>query len=302
MATHNKKLPEQEVNDPYSRPEEFATFAATFEFAKKAVYSITRIREVGGITQISTIGTGFLVGPNKLLTCAHVINHDQLSKAVAPLAHHEDGDTYYLLNKDCLDKAHFYRFVGKLGKNVDVYDTVDAAILTLGDDFYQIQGKIIQHKDVYLKLAAVPYGIGAEAGILGFPAESDDAKQVKGLYEDSATGELNDDLIIKRVDRGIVNARYIDPTDKLVKYDFTMAFNPGNSGGPIIDEQGNVIAVVRGYKSFPIHVIEEKFIQTDPTSGAQTIFSLPATIRATYSIGYSAENLGGVISAHKLPQ
>lgn len=287
------------VEDSFIRPETFSDFATVFGFAKKAIYSITRIRNINGSTEVVTMGTAFIASPGKLVTCAHVFDSVEVTSAQAPLAHHQDGDTYYLLNKDSLDKSHFYRFTGKIGKNIHLYPNIDTAVITVSDDFYQFNGKILQHKDVYLKLAKRPYDIGSEAGVLGFPAEADEAKKVSGIYIDKTTGDLVDDLVKKRADRGVVNARYVDSEDSITKYDFTMAFNPGNSGGPIIDKDCNVIAIVRGYRTFPIKLLQETFTVTAP-NGTVNNLVVPSTLKALYSIGFSTENLTAVADEHQM--
>ena len=214
--------------------------------------------------------------------------------------YHQDNDVYYLLNKDEFDQDHYYRLSGKLNKNLHVYPEIDAAILTLDDEFYTNGRKIFQNRDVFLRLSRNAYPLGTDAAVLGYPQELDDRKKVSGVYiENKFSNELRDELIKKRVDRGVVNARYTDPGDNLIKYDFTMAFNPGNSGGPIIDDDCNVIAIVRGYRAFPIKIIEEKYTHKKPNGGKEDIIQ-PATIRAVYSIGYSSENFSNIISEHTL--
>lgn len=297
-----KKVKERQAKnkkpvDTYVRPQDFDKFVSVIEYAKKAVYSITRIREVSGETFVVTLGTGFLIGENKMMTCCHVI--ESIEPNSQPLARHQNGDVYYLLNKDEFDKDHYYRLTGRLNKNLYLYPDQDVAVITLSEDFYVIGNKILQNRDVYLRPSTKAYPLGSSAAVLGFPEEVDDVKKVAGLYLDKKTNVLRDELIKKRVDRGVINARYTDPKDNVIKYDFTMAFNPGNSGGPIIDNDCNVIAIARGYRAFPIRVIEENYTRNKPDGSTENLSQL-ATIRAIYSIGYSLESCQKILEDHRI--
>jgi hypothetical protein len=288
--------------DTYIRPESFPKFTDTIDYAKKAVYSITRIREVKGQTYVVTLGSGFIVGPNKLMTCSHVMKSIDpgVTPTKNPLAYHADGDTYYLLNKDPYDSDHYYRMTGRLGRNVHLYPEVDAAVLTLEDDFYTTGRKILQNRDVFLQLSVSQHPLGTSVAVLGYPEEIDDKKKLSGIYIEQGTNKLVDDLIKKRVDRGVINARYKGQADDVIKYDFTMPFNPGNSGGPIIDDDCNVVALAHGYRAFPIRVLEDQFVKNLPNGTKETV-TVPSTLRAIYSIGFAAENFGAIIAEHGMP-
>ena len=70
-----------------------------------------------------------------------------------------------------------------------------------------------------------------------------------------------------------------------------MAFNPGNSGGPIINlEDGKVISWVHGYKMIDTNLIEKDI----PPTFATRNYSLKTyieSVQATYSMGIATASV-----------
>src|SRR4051812_20890240 len=80
------------VKMPPLRPKlgTFNKLSEVVEYAGHHTYLITRLRKAGSGTIPVTLGSGFLIGPNRIFTCAHVINN--LKDPSKKLAQHEDGD------------------------------------------------------------------------------------------------------------------------------------------------------------------------------------------------------------------
>jgi hypothetical protein len=101
--------------------------------------------------------------------------------------------------------------------------------------------------------------------------------------------------VILRADTGIVNAKYSTAADK-VFYDYTMAFNPGNSGGPVFDSRsGRAIAIVRGFRTIDISTRE---VQLPPgfTTTNYTLPSYISAVTASYSVGIGLAPLAQLLS------
>jgi len=83
-------------------------------------------------------------------------------------------------------------------------------------------------------------------------------------------------------------------------YEFTMAFNNGNSGGPIINlEDGKVISWVHGYKKTDID-LKEKDIPSGFTPRAYTLPTYMESIQATYSIGVATACAASELRSHDI--
>lgn len=287
------KVVDMSTVDTYSHPTgEFSSIVDAVTFAKTAVYSITRFRAKGNQTTYTTIGTGFLCSPNKMMTCAHVMSNKESTE---PMSHHADGDHYFLLSIDDNNKKHLHQIELTVGKNLHIYPEIDMAVITLDDGFYYSGKKVNVSKNMYLRLNTEKLKLCEDVAILGYPVQGN------GLVIDPNTGQVNTGNIMIRADKGVVNTTYSDSSDNGVcKYEFTMNFNPGNSGGPILDVSGNAVAIVHGYKSFPIKTITEEYPVIDPETKIESKINQQATIRATYSIGYSSVNAVALIKEHGL--
>jgi len=88
--------------------------------------------------------------------------------------------------------------------------------------------------------------IGSEVGVLGYPL-------CKLEFQEKDINEPLIGNILLRADRGVMNCRY-QTSETHYSYKFTLAFNPGNSGGPIFDvKTGRLISIVKGYKAIRIN-------------------------------------------------
>lgn len=112
-----------------------------------------------------------------------------------------------------------------------------------------------------------------------------------------ANNEINMNDISIRVDRGVLNSGR--RVGDVIVNEFTMAFNPGNSGGPIVDcDTGAVIAYVESYTSMPIKFAKETIPQ-ELQKEMGTDHTITA-IRALYSRGFCTTNLKAIAGMHGL--
>ena len=102
-------------------------------------------------------------------------------------------------------------------------------------------------------------------------------------------------------DRGVINSRYQTAATVYV-YEFTLAFYPGNSGGPIFDiKTGQAISIVKGFKTITIKE-SEKIISED---GAKTlkVYKEGAyidVVHATYSFGLATQSFADALRKHNI--
>lgn len=223
-----------------------------FTDLSKSVYIIARGRKIGkdqnSILQWNTLGTGFLVGVNKFVTCCHVI--DDPSKG--DNMRHQDGDMYYLINRDDNFKIHWHIFKdAKLNEDIFLYPEKDFAFMKLRDDFYGPKEKPFKEKDVFIHISKDFHNIGKEIGVLGYPLSA-------LIFENQDLYKPVIGNILLRANRGIINTRF-QTTEKLHHYEFTLSFYPGNSGGPIFDIQtGELVSIVRGFRTISIDILENE--------------------------------------------
>jgi hypothetical protein len=252
-----------------SKPSSFEGFDDIMKYASQATYLFARLRPNGENTDYKTLGTAFLAGRNRMVTCAHCIN---TSGTGNPLMEHIDGDSYLFVQKDEFGQGHQSVVTPTLGQDLFLYENMDTAIFYLPDDFYQAGGDWLRNPNNHISLAANFSAIGSDVGVAGYPMQE--------LRIDANGVDVSSFTL--RADRGVVNTRYVDGAG-VELYEFTMAFNPGNSGGPIFDiKSGNVIGLVHGFQSFQIAEVD-----------ATKIFS-------SYSLGVSSRNLKAMSSEHSL--
>lgn len=264
------------------RPANFRDFAECVNWMKKSVYLIARGRQmqVDGKTFINwtTLGSGFLAAPYRLLTASHVIN-DQTKKS--DLALHRAGDVYYLIRNDG-DSFHWRSFLPELDKDIFLYPDLDIAVIYLDERFYNATDPNVPKKDDYFRIDTSFEPIGSSVGVLGYPL-------AKLEFENFDITRPRAGDIFLRAEAGVINTRYKTKEGSSV-YEFTMMFNPGNSGGPIFDiKTGKAISLVAGFRATPI--VEEERILTDDGAKTMKVYKEKAyisTVHATYSVGRAA--------------
>jgi hypothetical protein len=235
-----------------------------------------------------TLGSGFLCGAGRFVTCAHVIE-DPHGTDIA--RQHFDSDRYALVSHD--DEGNWQYYVGAFRKDVSLFkdDDHDVAFLYLGHDFYHApDGAVVRDEREYIRVGRSLSLIGSQVGVLGYPL-------VKLEFEgnDIQKPKLGD--VILRADLGVVNARYAAAADK-VYYDYTMAFNPGNSGGPVFEtETGRAIALVQGFKTINI-LTREVDVPTTLLPVKYQLETYVTNVNASYSVGIALSPLEAILSRH----
>jgi S1-C subfamily serine protease len=273
---------------PAPYPISFGSVGEAISRLKRSVFLIARGRQQGGQTQWVTLGSAFLCGPGRLMTCAHVIEDATSANPIAK--DHFDTDQYILLNHD--DEDNFHYNVGSYteGSDLTIYPDHDLAIINVPDAFYQTaDGTIVRDKGEYIRISSSVARLGLPVGVLGYPLTT-----LAFDGQDIMKPRLGD--VILRADTGIVNAKYAAAADR-VFYDYTMAFNPGNSGGPVFDSRsGRAVAVVKGFRTIDISTREVQL----PPGFTTTNYTLPSYISAvttSYSVGIGLSPLTELLSS-----
>jgi|SRR6185295_1031668 len=279
-----------------TQPSSFKSFEECLYWTKKCVYLIARGRKVvidgkEGVNW-TTIGSGFIAAPKKFVTAAHVINNPSAGE----LFQHRSGDKYYLIKHDDEDNYHAGIFEPELNKDIFLYPDIDLAIINLRDEFYKNETQVFLDFSTHVRIDQGFKSIGSEVGVLGYP--------LCGLTFDNgdvAKPKIGD--ILLRCDKGVVNCRY-KTSEKHHLYEFTISFNPGNSGGPIFDvKTGKLISIVRGYKSIPINIKENELsedLRKNVGIKKYTAESYIEVMHANYSVGFATPSFLEVFKKHKI--
>ena len=275
------------------RPVVFAGALESIKWLKRSVYSIARgrIRDPANpVDQVwVTIGTGCVVAPNRMITACHVVNGPANNN---PMTQHVAGDQYYLLRHDDEGNWHFRRFTPEMNRTLFLYPDVDLAVLYLEEEFYQ-HGAV---KDDFIRVDQNFHQIGTEVAVLGYP--------LVGLtFENRNVDQPKVGDILLRADTGIVNCRYRTAPD-VFRYEFTMGFNPGNSGGPIFSPRtGMLLSIVHGYKAIPINRREHILTDDEKRSIAAVHFShdsIIEVVHGNYSVGYATPSFLEAFREHRI--
>ena len=177
-----------------------------------------KIKDSNNVQEIQA-GTGFLINPDYMVTCYHVVNFDMLKD--------EDWktikDEYGMSRKQVEDKKQIsvsvYRDMSIKATIVHQSAKVDLAILKLDQP--------LQNK-TFLKINDAPVETTAPCYTLGFP----------GLIE--LVGDLStytsDDVTVTG---GIINKLHQVGTVSFICYSDNMT--QGGSGGPVVNYAGDVI-------------------------------------------------------------
>ena len=287
-----KKKKSNKTKREKQRPEQFQSFTECLKWVKKCVFLIVRRRqfksENNEMWQWDTLGTGFLVAPNRLLTSNHVVNDPTKGERMM----HKDGDVYFLIRHDDENNVHMHWFSPQLNKQIFLHPEVDLAVLYLYDNFYEANGQKVADKEDFIAVSKNFSVIGTSVGVLGYPV-------CKLEFADKSPDHPLFGNILLRTDRGVINCRY-QKSDKEFFYEFTMPFNPGNSGGPIFDTKtAKLLSIVTSYNAIPINQRETEIT----TEGAKllkkyTEESFIETVHAIHSVGYATPSFLEIFKQH----
>ena len=294
MSKKNRKDKKYRGPKLPKRPENFHSFSECIKWLSKSVYVVVRGRQVkidgNDVTNWVTLGSGFVAAPGRFVTAAHVINDPNKGQ----LAQHQDGDKYYLLRHDDENNWHCRVFEPKIDKEIFVYPENDLAIIYLDNEFYQVGDRIFADRNDFIRISKEFLPIGSEVGVLGYPL-------CKLEFENKDFNKPKIGNILLRADRGVVNCRY-QTSEQDFLYEFTLAFNPGNSGGPIFDTKtGRVVSIVKGYKV--IRINERENIISKEGLKQLKIYKEKAfieTLNATYSFGFATPTFFEIFKEHNI--
>jgi hypothetical protein len=178
-----------------------------------------------------------------------------------------------------------------------LYPDIDLSILYLEEGFYESNGKKFADKNDFIRVSTDHYPIGTDVGVIGYPLCKLDFEQL-----DVSKPKMGN--ILMRADKGVINCKY-NRSLTISNYEFTMSFNPGNSGGPIFDiKSGKLVSVVHGFKSVRTNIIEIT-LSDDEIKALKIQDSKNKTFietqSANYSIGYTSASFIDVCKEHNIP-
>jgi hypothetical protein len=270
----------------------FVSFVDCVSALKKSVYMIVRARKIkigekSGLKWI-TLGSGSVVAPYRFITAAHVLNEPSKGE----FYEHREGDLYMLIKHDDEGKFSYRTFEPLMDKEIFLYPDLDLGVIYLDKDFYVHEGMELAKESDFISVSTDFLPIGSQIGVLGYPLCELQFKN----------GDVSQPLIgnvLMRTDTGVVNCRYRTHLDQF-SYEFTLAFNPGNSGGPIFDvSTGKLVSIVKGYKSTRINIQEVELsneLKNQFKGYKQDSFI--ETLHANYSFGFATPSFSEVFKKH----
>ncbi len=167
-------------------------------------------------------GSGFLINDTNLVTCNHVVvvDEDTLNEAVAMF-----GKSAQDVRQRLSIKVSVLRDVRVKATTLTQSDELDYAILTLASPIYDRTFLPIR--------SSAEVQATEDCYALGFPGESKAFQDVNTFTSDDVSiisGKVNKLTTVGGVD-------YIQSS---------VVLQPGNSGGPLVDDDGNVIGICQG--------------------------------------------------------
>lgn len=203
----------------------FADFASTPQDARRGVVRIAAISKNGNTESIST-GTGFGVGKTGEETDIFITNRHVVDGA----AKNNDGEVYIL-------RADSALVVGASNYRIDKTQAIRCDVIYITDDFPDLA--IIKASTTVPDRIALPFAKSnsAESGqkvyAIGFPGNADNVTNEISATVDKVT--MTDGIISRIVEAAAHGNTTVIQHNAMI--------NHGNSGGPLVNERGEVVGI-----------------------------------------------------------
>ncbi|MCD7773687.1 MAG: trypsin-like peptidase domain-containing protein [Ruminococcus sp.] len=184
--------------------------------------------EKGKGTLIQT-GTGFLINQNTYLTCSHVIEIDDSTIEVLESEYNDDYDPDYLdinviVRGDIIEES-------TVVANSEDYDY---AVLTVPENTFNTRTPLVLSNCENVKQTQVVYALGYPS-VVSFNQNNTD-------YAPFDT----DDVTVSDGKISKIDYTFNDGTTMGLFIQHSATISAGNSGGPLVDENGYVIGINKG--------------------------------------------------------